>query len=155
VAGEKSPGLIVKDFPCYIHRTQRQVLKELPEVIEREIMVDMLPAQRKIYSQVEGEALAWLEHHRVATPLPITQRLRIRQIALGVASVQSPNRGSRREPERTPGECERMLPSVGEQGGSEQEIEQLRRERTSSTWHEADVDEVTFSATARSNKIEA
>lgn len=155
VAGEKSPGLIVRDFPCYIHRTQRQVLKELPEVIEREILVDMLPAQRKIYSQFEGEALAWLENHPVATPLPITQRLRLRQVALGVPRVESVNRRHRREPEMTPGEFEQMLPSFVEQGASEQEIEQLRTELTTTTWHEADVDEVTFSDTARSNKIEA
>src|SRR5699024_6507564 len=111
----------------------------------REILVDMLPAQRKIYSQFEGEALAWLENHPVATPLPITQRLRLRQVALGVPRVESVNRRHRREPEMTPGEFEQMLPSFVEQGASEQEIEQLRTELTTTTWHEADVDEVTRS----------
>lgn len=88
VAGERAPGVIVRDMPTYIHRTQREVMKELPEVVEREILVDMLPAQKKIYRQFEDEALAWLDAHPVATPLPVTQRLRMRQVALGVPTVK-------------------------------------------------------------------
>ncbi|MER6605881.1 SNF2-related protein [Streptomyces sp. NPDC000927] len=83
IGGELNPGAIWNDIPCAVrHRTEELGL-ELPEVIERVVTVPMGMIQRQQYDDFEQQAFAWLDDHPVGTPLPITQRIRLRQVALG------------------------------------------------------------------------
>lgn len=161
IAGERSPGIIVRDLPTYIHRTQREVMKELPEVVEREILVDMLPAQKKIYRQFEDEALAWLDQQPVATPLPITQRLRLRQVALGVPEVRTVVKRNWVEPRHTPEAFDAIVASLDEEEyttlypGGEEDVARRKELLTVRRLEEYEVDEVHFGEDVRSNKIDA
>ena len=85
VMGEKEEGGIVKDIPAYIRRTTAEVIKDLPEVIVRTIKVPLKGGdQLKAYKELEEQAFTWLEDQPLHTPLPVTQSMRLRQVALGV-----------------------------------------------------------------------
>lgn len=83
IVGEKHPGSTFTDIPCVVRWRTQEVADQLPEVIERIIPVTMGPKQRKIYDDFERDAFAWLDEQPVITDLPITQRIRLRQAALG------------------------------------------------------------------------
>lgn len=85
--GEKVPGRVAKSIPVYAKRTEEEVHGELPGVVPHLIEVDLTPAQRRIYTQFEQEALAWLDEYPVAAALPITKMIRMREAALAVPSV--------------------------------------------------------------------
>src|SRR5690606_358226 len=88
VVAEMEPGAIVKSIPSYTRRTLDEVAKDLPEVIERKVMVDLKGgAQKKAYEELEDQAFTWLEGQPLHTPVPITMSMRLRQIALGVPRV--------------------------------------------------------------------
>lgn len=87
VIGEKAPGIVARSIPTYVKRTEEEVHNELPEVVVHDVPVDLLPAQRRVYRQFEEDALAWLEDNPVAAALPITKRIRLRQVGLAVPSV--------------------------------------------------------------------
>lgn len=88
VIGEITPGAIIKSFPTYVRHTTAEVIKDLPEVIERKVVVPMRSGtQSKAYKELEEEAFTWLENQPLATPVPITLSLRLRQLALGVPIV--------------------------------------------------------------------
>lgn len=159
VEGEKKGKSIVGHFPCYIRRTQEQVIKELPKVIEREILVDMIPTQAKIYRQFELEALAWLEEHPVATPLPIVQRTRLRQVALGVPKMRTVPKRYWKDPVITPEHFDHTVESLTPEElaahfpEGEEQVKELRVRLTTRHLVEEEVDEVYFTEDARSNKI--
>lgn len=88
IIGEKEPGATIADIPSYSRVELADVVLDLPDVIERRVEVDMLPTQAKIYKNFLDQAFAWLDEQPVDTPLPITQRIRLRQVALG-----NPNAG--------------------------------------------------------------
>ncbi len=77
--GEKVPGAWVAQLPCYIRR-EAKIGK-----LEHEIVyTDLTPRQRKLFDSLATDALAWLdENNALVADLPITQRLRMRQVALG------------------------------------------------------------------------
>lgn len=83
IVGEKHPGSTFTDIPCVVRWRTAEVADQLPSVIERIVPVEMGPRQRKIYDGFEREAFAWLDDQPVMTDLPITQRIRLRQAALG------------------------------------------------------------------------
>lgn len=87
IVGEKRPGSIWDSIPVVVRHRLQDVADKLPPVVERTVMVDMAPQQRRIYKRFEEEAFAWLDEHPVATPLPVTQRIRLRQVALGKPSA--------------------------------------------------------------------
>lgn len=84
IVGELQPGIILKDIPCY--RRVEADASQFP-VAEHEIIVDMSPKQSNIYRRFKEEAFAWLDEQPVGTPLPITQRIRLRQVTLGMPSA--------------------------------------------------------------------
>lgn len=88
IIGEKEPGSTIQGIPTYSRVELADVVHDLPPVIERRVEVDMLPTQAKIYRNFLDQAFAWLDEQPIDTPLPITQRIRLRQVALG-----NPNAG--------------------------------------------------------------
>lgn len=88
VVAEMEPGMVSKSIPSYSRRTLDEVAADLPEVIERKIMVDLKGGvQKKAYEELEDQAFTWLEGQPLHTPVPITMSMRLRQIALGVPRV--------------------------------------------------------------------
>jgi hypothetical protein len=83
VLGEKKEGAYVASLPCYI--------RDEPDVVPapRILQVELTPRQRAQYSAMENTSLAWLEAHTpfgkepLIADLPITQRQRLRTMALG------------------------------------------------------------------------
>lgn len=80
---EKKPGLLWDDIPCAVRRLTEDVADQLPGVVVHEVEVPMTAAQQKMYDDFEAQAFAWLDEVPVGTPLPIVQRIRLRQAALG------------------------------------------------------------------------
>ena len=101
IIGEKEPGSTIADIPSYSRVELMDVVADLPEVIERRVEVDMLPTQAKIYKNFLDQAFAWLDEQPVDTPLPITQRIRLRQVALGNPNAGIVVKTKRRTMERT------------------------------------------------------
>lgn len=82
VTGERVPGAFVNSLPCYI----RMEATRTPYVV-RKCYVDLSPKQRKMYDQMETEALAWLDDHPLVAEVPIVQRTRLRQMTLAEVSL--------------------------------------------------------------------
>lgn len=80
---EKKPGLLWDDIPCAVRRLTEDVADQLPGVVVHEVEVPMTATQQKMYDDFESQAFAWLDEVPVGTPLPIVQRIRLRQAALG------------------------------------------------------------------------
>lgn len=89
ITGEKSPGVVAKNIPVYARRTEEEVHGAIPEPVVHYVDVELTPAQRKIYTQFEEDALAWLDENPVAVALPVTKRMRLLQTALAVPSVET------------------------------------------------------------------
>ncbi len=83
IGEELVPGGVWKDVPAIVRYRTEDVVDQLPPVIEREVRIALSAEQREQYSDFEGQSLAWLADHPVATPLPVEQRIRLRQSALG------------------------------------------------------------------------
>lgn len=83
VTGEKNPGEFVKSLPCYIRR-----IKDLDvEYVEETRLVELSPTQRRLYQQMEDDAIMWLEENPSVAAVPIVQRIRLRQVTLGVPTM--------------------------------------------------------------------
>lgn len=96
VTGEKTPGNITRSIPCYIRHLKREqccefhpegIDGELPPVQEEVRTVELAPAQRKIYKQLEKDLVAWLGDNPLVVEVPIATRVRLRQITLGVPVI--------------------------------------------------------------------
>lgn len=81
IVGELEPGSIIKDIPCYM-----RVVADMGEikVAVHDVEVDMAATQAKTYKRFKDEAFAWLDEQPIGTPLPVVQRIRLRQVALGM-----------------------------------------------------------------------
>ncbi|MCP9209664.1 SNF2-related protein [Streptomyces sp. NEAU-Y11] len=89
VIGEEiRPGSTWEDIPAVVRVRTEEVYDQLPPVIEREVRVSMTPEQEEQYRDFEDQCLAWLGEVPVATPLPIEQRIRLRQAALGTLKAE-------------------------------------------------------------------
>ena len=82
VVGERRKGAFVKTLPCYV-RLEANLKTEYIEEIR---YVELTPAQRKIYTEMEDEMIMWLGENPSVASVPIVQRVRLRQITLGVPS---------------------------------------------------------------------
>ena len=80
VKKEKNEGLIRKVVPCYIELSG---VLDIPEIVVHKMEVKLSRQQYKQYMEFEKQALAWLSGNPVATSLPITQEMRLRQATLG------------------------------------------------------------------------
>jgi SNF2 family DNA or RNA helicase len=87
IVGEAFPGEAWRDVPNAIRVRLEDIGVHLPEVIERTVYVPMGPEQRRIYEELEDQALAWIDEQPYAVPLPIVQRIRLRQASLGELKV--------------------------------------------------------------------
>jgi superfamily II DNA or RNA helicase len=87
IVGEAIPGEAWRDIPNAVRVRLEDIGVHLPEVIERVVHVPMGSEQRRIYDELEGQALAWIDEQPYAMPLPITQRIRLRQASLGELKV--------------------------------------------------------------------
>lgn len=77
VLGEKVPGRFAAEAPCYV-----RIESDLPEIEPIVIHYDLSPTQRKLYRQMEEEALVWLRNEPLVAELDITRRIRLREITL-------------------------------------------------------------------------
>jgi hypothetical protein len=87
IVGEKNPGQTWLDIPCKVRHRVQDVRDQLPDVIERVVEVEMGEEQRRIYEEFADRSLAWIDDHPVGEPIPLTQRIRLRQAALGTLAV--------------------------------------------------------------------
>ena len=79
--GEKEPGKFVSTLPCYVRLT-----KEFGEPFEDTIEIDLSPAERRQYDDIEKYMITWLKNNPMVVKFPITKRMRMRQITLGEIS---------------------------------------------------------------------
>ena len=96
VAGELSPGLIVSSLPCYIRHLKRErccafhpegMDSELPRMQVEERTVELSAEQKRIYKAMEKDLFVWLEDNPLVAEVPVSARIRLRQITLGVPSI--------------------------------------------------------------------
>lgn len=95
--GEKNPGQLVSEMPCYIFHAKREnccqfhpngfLPLEEPQLLEREVI--LLPEQKKAKQTLEESYIAWLGNNPMVVDLPVTLQIRLRQVALGVPSVSA------------------------------------------------------------------
>lgn len=83
IGDELRPGGVWRDIPAVVRYETEEVYEQLPPVIDRSWTVPMTPEQEEQYRDFEEQSLAWLSDQPVAAPLPIEQRIRLRQAALG------------------------------------------------------------------------
>lgn len=83
VVGEKYPGKFFNSLPCYV-----RIESELDVDIDaQDVYVELTPAQRKAYNDLELKMVTWIKDRPVVVEFPITQRTRLRQATLGLFSV--------------------------------------------------------------------
>lgn len=82
VVSEKEPGRYVNQLPCYV-----QFESKVGKPVTEYRYVDLTPAQRKMYAAMEEDSVAWLKDHPLVAELPVSQRVRLRQIALGTPEI--------------------------------------------------------------------
>ena len=95
VKGEKEPGRVVSEMLCYIHHAKREACCEFhpegflaTEEPETEIRtVELTPGMRKVYSDLERSYVAFLEDNPLVVELPIVLRARLRQLSLGIVTI--------------------------------------------------------------------
>src|SRR5690606_17902543 len=87
ILGEREPGAFVASLPCYVRREANLET----EYIEEIRYVELTPAQRKLYEQMEKDSLMWLEENPAVAEVPIVQRIRLRQVTLGVPIINEVN----------------------------------------------------------------
>ena len=83
IVGEKTIGNLANEIPCYINL--RNTATETPEFVK--VYVDLSTRQRTLYVQMERDGVAWLADNPMVAELPITQRVRLRQLTLGETVV--------------------------------------------------------------------
>ena len=83
VVGEKNPGAFYASLPCVVRLEPPEDI----EVVYEDVFVDMLPTQRKIYDQFEKDLVVFLGENPLVATVPVVHRIRLRQIALGVPTV--------------------------------------------------------------------
>lgn len=96
VTGEKKPGAIVRDLPVYIRHLKREKCcdfhqegmdADLPNVVTIERTVQLHPEQKRIYRKMEDDLIVFLDEHPLVAEVPVATRVRLRQITLGVPSI--------------------------------------------------------------------
>lgn len=96
VSGERTPGSITSSLPCYIRHLKRDKCcdfhpegmdSELPRMQTEERTVELSAEQRRIYKKMEKDLIVWLEGNPMVAEVPIATRIRLRQITLGIPTV--------------------------------------------------------------------
>ncbi len=73
--------MYVTKLPCYV-----EFPTKVGEAVTETRYVDLTPAQRKMYEQMEADSLAWLRDNPLVAELPVVQRIRLRQMTLGTVT---------------------------------------------------------------------
>ena len=92
IGAERKPGGTWDDIPAVVRYRTEDVYDQLPPVIERIVSVGMTPEQEEQYRDFEEQSLAWLNDKPIATPIPLEQRIRLRQAALGTLKAEEVER---------------------------------------------------------------
>lgn len=82
IKGERVAGKFAESVPLYIN-----LRSKLGDVVVSEVYVDLSRSQRRMYQQMESDAVAWLKDNPLVADFPITQRIRLRQMTLAEASM--------------------------------------------------------------------
>lgn len=93
---ETIPGRLISEAPCVITHFRRERCCEfhpngfLPTDAPQEIreIIELLPAQKKAIKELEDHYMTFLDGQPLTVDLTITQRQRIRQLALGVPVLE-------------------------------------------------------------------
>lgn len=83
---EKHPGMVRRGAPSYHEVSQAEANPELPGVIVHRVEVELSRTQRKLYNDLEKDALTYLNDKPLALSIPMELDLRLRQMTLGVPS---------------------------------------------------------------------
>lgn len=83
VEDERVPGKFVASLPGYA-RLETDLDTELHS---NQLIVELSPKQKRLYEQMERSAVAWLEDNPLVAEIPLTKRIRLRQITLGVPTI--------------------------------------------------------------------
>lgn len=96
VTGEKNVGAIIDSIPCYIRHLKREqccsfhpqgIDHELPPMTTEVRTVSLSAEQKKIYKKLEEDLFVWLGDNPLAVDVPVAVRIRLRQITLGVPTI--------------------------------------------------------------------
>lgn len=87
ILGEKQPGAFVASLPSY-HKPD---LPPHPIVLD-ELYVELTPAQRKMYDHFEEKSYVWLGEKALIEDIPIVERIRLREMALGTVTLDEEDR---------------------------------------------------------------
>lgn len=96
VTGERTPGAIVNSIPCYIRHLKRDKCCEFhPEGIDHQLpvmqtivrTVKLTGQQKSIYKKMETDFVAWLGDNPLVVEVPVSLRVRLRQITLGTPII--------------------------------------------------------------------
>lgn len=79
VTGERNPGQFVSELPCYIRWEDPDEVPD-PKVVE----VELVPEQRRVYNQLEEQALTYLDEKPWVLELPISLRTALKTVTLAV-----------------------------------------------------------------------
>lgn len=83
---EKHPGMVRRGAPSYHEVSQAEANPELPGVIVHRVEVELSRTQRKLYNDLEKDAITYLNDKPLALSIPMELDLRLRQMTLGVPS---------------------------------------------------------------------
>lgn len=93
--GEKVPGTLISLMPCVIMHKRRETCcpshpggflpVDEPQIIER--TVELTPKQRKAVREMDTAMMTWLSSGPLISTIPLTAKMRVRQLVLGEADV--------------------------------------------------------------------
>lgn len=86
--GEKHPGRVAEEAPCWSVATSEEAYGELPDASVEHVQCKLTRQQWAQYKSWKDDALAWLGDHPVAVDLPATLDMRLRQATLGECTVE-------------------------------------------------------------------
>ena len=81
VAEEKVPGRFVASLPCYLEYAAPR-----KPVDTYRVDIPLSPAQQALWDTMSASSIMWMKEHPYVAELPIVQKTRLRQIALGEVS---------------------------------------------------------------------
>lgn len=84
ITGERKPGAYMASLPCVVRLEAVRVPYQLFEV-----RVDLPAEQRAMWDEMAATSIAWLADRPTVAKLPIEQRIRLRQMALGAVSFDA------------------------------------------------------------------